>query len=163
VLVKRLAAARGIALPLPALEQLAEAVRDSVPALLSAMLQLDLDARAGKQDFEPRRIRKLVAQRKSDRMPSLRSIATLTAKHYGLTVADLKSPVRRQALVAGRGVAMYLARQLTDKSLEEIGDFFGGRDHTTVMHSCRRTERLVAVDRETRLAVTELKRTLLAP
>ena len=73
----------------------------------------------------------------------------------------MKSPLRRQPLVAGRGVAMYLARLLTDQSLQKIGRFFGGRDHTTVLHSCRRTEHLLKQDRATRQAVSELKRLLL--
>ena len=49
-------------------------------------------------------------------------------------MADLKSPSRRQAVVAARGIAIYLARLLTPLSLEQIGDYFGGRDHTTVLH-----------------------------
>ena len=82
------------------------------------------------------------------------------AKYFGLTLADLKSPARRQPLVAGRGVAMYLARKLTNKSFDEIGAYFGGRDHTTVLHSYRRIENLLPRDRATRQAIAELRRML---
>ena len=58
---------------------------------------------------------------------------------------------------------MDLARDVTDKSLDEIGEFFGGRDHTTVLHAVRRTQKLMAEDRATRLAVAELKRLLATP
>jgi chromosomal replication initiator protein len=53
-----------------------------------------------------------------------------------------------------------LSRQLTDKSLEQIGHYFGGRDHTTVAHGCRRTEDLIENDPSTRQAVQHLHRSL---
>jgi len=80
-----------------------------------------------------------------------------------LRLSDMKSPLRRQSLVAGRSLAMYLARQLTGHSLEQIGAFFGGRDHTTVLHGCRRTEKLLRHDRAMNQAVADLKRALAAP
>jgi chromosomal replication initiator protein len=101
-----------------------------------------------------------VAARVVAKLPSLRDIACLTAKYFGLKLSDLKSPLRRQPLVTARGVAMYLARQLTDKSLEQIGAFFGGRDHTTVINGCRRTEEMLNRDRSTRQAIAELKKLL---
>jgi len=55
---------------------------------------------------------------------------------------------------------MYLARQLTGKSLKQIGEYFGGRDHTTVMHGCRKTEDLIQNDPSTRHAVVELRQGL---
>ena len=65
-------------------------------------------------------------------------------------------------VVGGRGVAMYLARQLTTHSLGQIGKYFGGRDHTTVLYGCRRTEKLLRRDRAIRRAVAELKALLAA-
>lgn len=162
VLVKRLAEARGLTVPDGALDKLADAIKDGVPALLSALMELELAAQ-GERRWDAGHVRKLVAQRKTAGMPSLRAIAGLTARYFGLTVAQLKSPMRRQALVTARGMAMYLARELTDKSLDEIGSFFGGRDHSTVLHSCRRVQKLVAEDRGTRLAAAELKRLLVTP
>lgn len=163
VLVKRLAEARGLAVADRTLDKLADAIHEGVPALLSAMMELDLDGQGATRSWDAGRVRKLVAQRKTAHMPSLRAIAALTAKYFGLTMAELKSPLRRQALVTARGAAMYLARDLTDKSLDEIGEFFGGRDHTTVLHAVRRTQKLMAEDRATRLAVAELKRLLATP
>ncbi len=74
----------------------------------------------------------------------------------------MKSPSRRQAVVAARGVAIYLARLLTQSSLEQIGRYFGGRDHTTVLHGQRRTEKMMKRDPATRHAVSELRKTLVA-
>ena len=92
--------------------------------------------------------------------PSLHEIALATARHFSLRLADLRSPVRRRALVVARGVAVYLARQLTEDSLQQIGGYFGGRDHSTVMHSCRKTEELIGSDPAVREAVDRLKKTL---
>ena len=55
---------------------------------------------------------------------------------------------------------MYLARELTGESLPEIGRHFGGRDHTTVLHACRRADARLAADESSRMAVDELRRAL---
>ena len=80
-----------------------------------------------------------------------------TARYFSLRLSDLRSPVRRRVLVNARGVAVYLARHGTGKSLQEIGRYFGGRDHTTVMHSCRRTEELSECDATIHEAIKQLR------
>ncbi len=159
-ILERLASARGMTLSKRAIHGLADSLAVNVPTLVSALLELELAAGTTGQPVSSRRVREFLTQRDSSQRPNLRQIAVLTAKHFGLSLADLKSPQRRQPLVAGRGVAMYLARQLTDKSFEQIGAFFGGRDHTTVLHGCRRTESLLARDRALRQAVAEVRRRL---
>jgi chromosomal replication initiator protein len=159
-ILDRLAKARGLALSKRTIHSLADSLATSVPALTSALLELEIEARASGKAIAPRRVREYLTERDSAQRPNLRQIAALTAKHFGLTLSELKSPARRQSLVAGRGVAMYLARQLTDKSFEQIGAFFGGRDHTTVLHGCQKTERLISRDRAIRQAVAEVRRRL---
>ena len=61
-----------------------------------------------------------------------------TAKYFGLTIDDLCSSSRSRQLVQARQIAMYLCRELTQLSLPKIGQQFGGRDHTTVMHADRK-------------------------
>jgi chromosomal replication initiator protein len=161
-ILDRLAQDRGLALSKRTIHSLADSLATSVPALTSALLELELEARATGKAIAPRRVREYLTERESVSRPNLRQIAALTAKHFGLTLTELKSPARRQTLVAGRGVAMYLARQLTDKSFEQIGAFFGGRDHTTVLHGCQKTERLISRDRAIRQAVAEVRRRLSA-
>ena len=159
-ILDRLAASRGISLPERAMHSLADGLPLSVPALIASALELEVRARIEGQPVDVERARQFVAQRRGAAMPGLRDIACLTAKYFGLKLSDLKSPLRQRPLVTARTVAMYLARQLTDNSLERIGTFFGGRDHTTVLHGCRRTEKLLRRDRATRQAVSELKRLL---
>ena len=73
--------------------------------------------------------------------PSLRRILAAAARRHGLAVADLTGPSRRRSVTEARGEAMYIARALTDRSLQALGGAFGGRDHTTVMHGIRVTVR----------------------
>jgi chromosomal replication initiator protein len=87
-------------------------------------------------------------------------ILALTAESYGLTVADLESPSRRQPLARARQVAMYLCRELTDLSLPKIGALFGGRDHTTALHGINKVKDLMTTDQELFDHVTALLQTL---
>jgi chromosomal replication initiator protein len=77
---------------------------------------------------------------------SIEDIQRKTAEFYKLDVRDFHSPQRARRVARPRQVAMYLARKLTTRSLPEIGRRFGGRDHTTVLHACRRIESLCQED-----------------
>jgi chromosomal replication initiator protein len=77
---------------------------------------------------------------------SIEDIQRKTAEFYKLDVRDFHSPQRARRVARPRQVAMYLARKLTTRSLPEIGRRFGGRDHTTVLHACRRVEELCNED-----------------
>ncbi len=69
-------------------------------------------------------------------------------RYYSISHADLVGSKRSQAIVYPRQIAMYLARELTDLSLPKIGDEFGGRDHTTVMHACAKIQKLMSAERD---------------
>jgi chromosomal replication initiator protein len=84
------------------------------------------------------------------------TIITQTANYFGLTIDDLCGSSRSRVLVTGRQIAMYLCRELTDMSLPKIGQQFGGRDHTTVMHANRKIRELMAERRSIYNQVTEL-------
>ncbi|MFW6204285.1 MAG: chromosomal replication initiator protein DnaA [Actinomycetota bacterium] len=83
-------------------------------------------------------------------------ILAQTADYFGLTIEDLQGTSRSRVLVTGRQIAMYLCRELTDLSLPKIGQVFGGRDHTTVMHAERKIRQLMAERRSVFNQVTEL-------
>jgi chromosomal replication initiator protein len=84
--------------------------------------------------------------RAHDRRVTIEEIQKRVAEHYAIRLADMHSPRRARAVARPRQVAMYLAKQLTSRSLPEIGRKFGGRDHTTVMHAVRKIEELRASD-----------------
>ena len=84
------------------------------------------------------------------------AIIAQTAAYFGLTIDDLCGSSRSRVLVTARQIAMYLCRELTDLSLPKIGQQFGGRDHTTVMHANRKITEQMAERRSTYNQVTEL-------
>ena len=79
-----------------------------------------------------------------------------TASYFGLSIDDLCGTSRSRVLVTARQIAMYLCRELTELSLPKIGQQFGGRDHTTVMHAERKIRSLMAERRSIFNQVTEL-------
>ncbi len=92
--------------------------------------------------------------------PSLEEILKQTAKYLGLKQTDLKGKSRSSSLARGRAVAIYLARQLTDRSLKEIGKFFGGRDHKTIAHHCDETEQKLVEDSQLRSVIARIREQL---
>ena len=84
--------------------------------------------------------------RASDRHITIDEIQKRVAEHFNIRLSDMHSPRRARAVARPRQVAMYLAKQLTTRSLPEIGRKFGGRDHTTVMHAVKRIDQLRATD-----------------
>ena len=84
--------------------------------------------------------------RAHDRRLTMEEIQKRVAEHFKIRVSDMSSARRSRAVARPRQVAMYLSKQLTSRSLPEIGRAFGGRDHTTVMHAVRKIEELVKLD-----------------
>ena len=84
--------------------------------------------------------------RASDRKVTIEEIQRRVAEHFNVRLSDMIGPKRVRTIARPRQVAMYLAKQLTPRSLPEIGRRFGGRDHTTIMHGVRRIEELMATD-----------------
>jgi len=84
--------------------------------------------------------------RANDRRVTIEEIQKRVAEHFNIRITDMHSARRARAVARPRQVAMYLAKQLTSRSLPEIGRKFGGRDHTTVMHAVRKIEELKSVD-----------------
>jgi chromosomal replication initiator protein len=98
--------------------------------------------------------------RANDRRVTIDEIQKRVAEHYNIRLADMHSARRARAVARPRQVAMYLCKQLTPRSLPEIGRKFGGRDHTTVMHAVRKIEELKAADRTLAEDVELLRRML---
>ncbi len=82
-----------------------------------------------------------------ERLVTIENIQKTVAEYYKIRVAELLSKRRSRSIARPRQVAMALARELTNHSLPEIGDAFGGRDHTTVMHACERVKQLRETER----------------
>ncbi len=98
--------------------------------------------------------------RANDRRVTIEDIQKRVSAHYNIRLADMHSARRARAVARPRQVAMYLAKQLTTRSLPEIGRKFGGRDHTTVMHAVRKIEQLCNEDAGLSEDVELLRRTI---
>jgi chromosomal replication initiator protein len=159
-LLHRLANWRQIELAPPIARLLAEGLDGTVPDLLAALIQLEVTAREQGRSLDAGAVRAYLAERNTSQQPELRKIAAVTARYFSLKIGDLRGPARRRPVVTARDIAMYLARLLTHSSLQHIGRYFGGRDHTTVLHGCRKTEALVKSDPSAQKAVIHLKKKL---
>ena len=91
---------------------------------------------------------------------TIEEIQKAVASHYGLKIADLKSAKRLKALVLPRQVAMYLSRQLTSASYPDIGERFGGKDHSTIIHAIKKIEKALPEDLQLRGALNAIKTSL---
>jgi chromosomal replication initiator protein len=159
-LIERFAAIRDVRLPPPVAQVLAEGLAVTAPELAGLLHQFTATADSDDEILDVSAAQQFLANRDGAQQPTLHEIALATARHFSLRLGDLRSSVRRRALVVARGVAVYLARRMTNESLKTIGGYFGGRDHTTIMHSCHKTEELLAHDPTVREAVNLLEKTL---
>ena len=109
-------------------------------------------------DFAKEALRDLLALQ--ERLVTVENIQKTVAEYYKIRIADLLSKRRSRSIARPRQVAMALAKELTNHSLPEIGDAFGGRDHTTVLHACRRVKELRESERRIGEDYLNLLRTL---
>lgn len=98
----------------------------------------------------------------ADQKIRVRTVQDAVCEHYKIGLIDLISERRAKTLVLPRHVAMYLAKNLTMRSLPEIGRLFGGRDHTTVLHAVRKIDGIVSSDAELAGQIEQIKTRILA-
>lgn len=121
-----------------------ERIRSNVRELEGALRRVIANARfTGSRitiEQVKRALRDLLAIQ--DRQISIDNIQRLVAEYYNIKISDILSKRRNRTIARPRQMAMFLAKELTNHSLPEIGDAFGGRDHTTVLHACKRIAEL---------------------
>nr|WP_298250138.1 chromosomal replication initiator protein DnaA [uncultured Halomonas sp.] len=133
-----------VELPHDAAFFIAQKIRSNVRELEGALKKVIADSHfMGKsidQDFIRESLKDLLALQ--DKQVGVDNIQRTVAEYYKIKLADLLSKRRSRSVARPRQVAMALAKELTNHSLPEIGDAFGGRDHTTVLHACRKVKQL---------------------
>jgi len=147
------AAAEAETLPEEVAFFLAQRIRSNVRELEGALRRVLANSRFTGQpitlDFAKDALRDVLALQ--EKLVTIENIQKVVAEYFKIRVADLLSKRRSRSIARPRQIAMALAKELTTHSLPEIGDAFGGRDHTTVLHACRRVKEL----RETETRVAE--------
>jgi chromosomal replication initiator protein len=131
-------------------------------ALRHALLQLAHQATTNNRVIDDRLVDELLAEHVPDDKVTLRRIISAVAKHFDISVVALKGDCRQRNLVAARGVAVHLARQLTSSSFASIGQALGKRDHTTILHSARKIADQINDDANLRRDVEQLRQQLAA-
>lgn len=117
----------------------------------------------GRIDLELAKVALGESQSTEQRRITIQQISDAVTKYYNVKMSDLQSKKRHKSIAFPRQVCMYLARRHTRYSLEEIGGYFGGRDHTTVMHAERKINDDVGTDREIARQVSALENQLVTP
>ena len=151
-----------VEVPQKVLEFLAHRISSNVRELEGALTRIVVHASLIGQPVSLESTQDLLKDllRANDRRVTIEEIQRRVAEHFNIKLADMQSPRRARQVARPRQVAMYLAKQLTTRSLPEIGRKFGGRDHTTVMHAVKKVEELCAADAGFSEDVDLLKRML---
>ncbi|MEM7282980.1 MAG: helix-turn-helix domain-containing protein, partial [Pseudomonadota bacterium] len=102
-------------------------------------------------------VRQLVLQSLQGDTLAIADIAKNVARALCVRLADMRAGTRQANIVRARGLAIVLARRLTPASLQQIGEYFGGRDHSTILHAFRKTESLLEYDNELAKTMAELQ------
>ncbi len=138
----------GVEVPSKVIEFLAHKITSNVRELEGALTRIIAHASLVGRPITLEAAQELLLDllRACDRRVTIEEIQKKVAEHFNIRVADMHSARRARAVARPRQVAMYLSKQLTARSLPEIGRRFGGRDHTTVMHAVRKVEELIALD-----------------
>ena len=161
ILMKKAAQAR-IDLPPEAAFFIAQRIRSNVRELEGALKRVIASAHFTSKpidiDLIKESLKDLLALQ--DKQVSLDNIQRTVAEYYKIKVADLNSKRRSRSVARPRQVAMALAKELTSHSLPEIGERFGGRDHTTVLHACRKVKELRETNSDIREDYKNLLRSL---
>jgi len=161
-ILKRKASLAQVTLPDEVAFFIAQRIRSNVRELEGALRRVVASAHFTGQpislDLTKEALKDLLALQ--DKLVTIENIQKIVAQYYKLRVADLISKRRTRSIARPRQVAMALAKELTNHSLPEIGDAFGGRDHTTVLHACRKVVELRENDRMIGEDYTILLRTL---
>jgi chromosomal replication initiator protein len=158
-ILRKKAAQERLAAPPDVLEFIASKIQSNIRELEGALIRVTAFASLNRQGVDLTLaeivLKDLIAD---DDRPEITAatIIAATAEYFGVSIEDVCGQSRSRVLVTARQIAMYLCRELTELSLPKIGQTFGGRDHTTVMHADRKIRSLMAERRQIFNQVTEL-------
>jgi chromosomal replication initiator protein len=158
-ILRKKAVQEGLNAPPEALEYIASRISTNIRELEGALIRVTAFASLNRQTVDLQLaeivLKDLIPEAQGPEITAA-TIMGQTASYFGLSIDDLCGTSRSRVLVTARQIAMYLCRELTDLSLPKIGQQFGGRDHTTVMHADRKIRNLMAERRSIYNQVTEL-------
>lgn len=150
----------GIILPPNIVEFISYHIKDNIRELEGVLISLIAQSSLNRKEVDltlaKEVIQKFVTQLNSG--VSIESIQELVAKTFDIPVDQLNGKSRKRGVVIARQLSMYLAKNYTNKSLKVIGDYFGGKDHSTVIYSCKAIQDMLDTDPKFRTKVNEIER-----
>ena len=159
-ILRKKAENNGIKISETIIDFIAETIKSNIRTLQGALIRVDSYSRFNHVpldiDIAKEAIQDLIKHETTNRV-NIDSIQNVIAEYFSITITDLKGKKRPRYIVLPRQIAMYLSRKHTDASLPEIGKFFGGRDHTTVIHAYRKIETNIDKDDRLRANITKLE------
>lgn len=157
-ILKRKSRERGHELPEQVAQLLAEHIESNIRELEGAVNRLISYAGLNHQEITPELVRRLLRDifTQPKGQPTMDDVLRVVTTHFQVKVTELQSRRRTKAIAFPRQVAMYLARSITRHSLEEVGGFFGGRDHTTVLYAVEQIDKQMRADERFRGTVQGL-------
>ena len=159
-LLRHFAKSRQVPLSEDAAALLAKQLPVSPRELLGIVVQMAAPGRRGGGPVDIAFARHFLQSEVAPAATSVQEIARTVAQHFGVPLTQLRSRKRVQGLVLPRQCAMFLARELTSEGLERIGRFFGDRDHSTVLHACRRVGERLPEEPDLRQHLGQIRQTL---
>ncbi len=160
-ILRKKAATEHLNAPDSVLRYIAENITSNIRELEGALIRLvafsSLHQQAIDMNLAEQALRDLIPRQAVEPV-TVKKIQEAVASRYDITLPEMKGKRRTQAVVFPRQIAMYLARELTDSSLPQIGHEFGGRDHSTVIHSCRKIKTEIGKDVQLKSIVDDLIR-----
>ncbi len=157
-IIKKKAHLRGLELPDGVAELIAEHIKTNIRELEGALTIIYATAQTTGQPITLELARQALGVQEVTvtKNITLTDIIRMVSDHFDVRITDLQSKKRSQSIALPRQVCMYLARNLTRHSLEEIGGHLGGRDHSTVVHACTKIENLYKTDADFRDRIDQL-------
>lgn len=152
--------ADGIELPREVVEFVAYNINTNIRELEGALISLLAQASLNKKEIDIDLAKKIIKNfvKSISREVSIEYIQKTVCEHFEIPVDKLKEKTRKRAIVQARQLSMFLAKNFTKNSLKVIGKHFGGRDHSTVIHSCQAVQNLIDTDGDFRDSVKEIQK-----
>lgn len=157
LLLEHFARCRKLAIAADVAELVASKLEATPRELYAALVQLETLSRVERQPLDRRLAMRWLSTREAGPELSPGAIARAVAKRFGISVTRLRERDRMQGVAVARQCAMGLMRELTSLPLGKIGDYFGGRDHSTVLHACQRFRELMATSVEFQQEVRQIR------
>ncbi len=162
-ILKKIVETKEIHIPDEILQYIATKIDNNIRELEGALIRILAYASLSKvsitMQLAEEALKNIISVRK--RNISVQEVIRTTAQHFNVTPEEIIAKKRTQHIALVRQAAMYLCRELTDLSLPRIGEEFGGRDHTTVLHACKKIEKDIQIDKDFKNKLEMIKQELL--